>query len=157
MKQQGSRAFSLMEVMIVLIILGLLASLVVPRVRNHLEKSKYRTSKLNLQTVAKAMETYYVENDQYPVFSRWEEISSANSPLLEYLNEVPAKDKWNRTYEGRSTASSYIMSGQGMPGAEDRYPPYHFVTGAVEQSGALPTTPGGPVPAGDATDEFPEP
>ena len=126
------RAFSLIEVLIVIAILGLIASLIVPQVRNNTDKAKYRLSVLNLQEVAKAMEKHYLEKGVYPVFASWSDLAAGESPLLEYLNDIPTGDQWGRRYNIQaSTESEYIFEGfkiEGKLGIE--YPDYAFTNGA---------------------------
>lgn len=125
--------FSLIEVIIVLVILGLLASLVAPRYRNHLDKSKYQTSQLQLKEVGKALEAYYMDHGKYPSIQNWDELASEHSPLQEYLSEIPKGDAWGRAYLGRSTETQYEFTGQSIPNPKlaDRYPEYTCRPGPV--------------------------
>lgn len=60
------RRFSLMELMIVLLILGLLAALVVPNLMKKADKAKYKTGVLQLKLVSNAIKDYYLDMDVYP-------------------------------------------------------------------------------------------
>ena len=57
MKQQG---FTLIEVMVVIVILGVLAALIVPNVMGRGEKAKVDTTAITLKTVAGALKQYKI-------------------------------------------------------------------------------------------------
>lgn len=132
-----SRAFSLMEVLIVLVILGLLVSLVAPMARERINKAKYQTSVIDLHAVAKAMEEYQIEHGHYPNFNSWSDVSHKDSPLREYVTKIPPTDEWDRPYQGRSTPQEYIFKGEAIPLQKlvKNYPSYGFVPGPKRLEG----------------------
>lgn len=124
------RAFSLIEVLIVVGILALVASLTVPVVKGNQDKAKYQTSIINLHEVAKSMEKHYLEKGHYPEFSSWDEVSAEQSPLLEYINDVPKTDAWGRSYTIEGTKTEYKMEGFAIPGKlGDEFEDYYYLTG----------------------------
>ena len=125
-----NRAFSLIEILIVLAILGLIASLVVPVVKRNKDKAAYEVSVINLYQVAKAMEKHYLETGKYPVFQKWDEVTGVDSPLKEYLNDVPTEDGWGRKYTVNSSESEYELGGFGISGKLGvAYPDFTYVPG----------------------------
>ncbi|RKY37544.1 MAG: hypothetical protein DRP78_00800 [Candidatus Omnitrophota bacterium] len=60
-----NKGFSLIEMIMVVIIVGLLASIAVPNYRKMLERSKYAQAKNNLQSMRNALTDYYTENDVF--------------------------------------------------------------------------------------------
>ncbi len=136
-------AFSLMEVLIVLVILGLLISLVAPKAQERLHKAKYQTSIINLKAIAGAMEEYQTEHGKYPVFSSWNEVCAPQSPLREYVTEIPTGDGWGRSYRAQSTETEYQFSGEALPKSKlaDRFPAYAFVPGPTRLSGQINSLP----------------
>lgn len=58
--------FSLIEIMVVLVIIGLLASVVTINVRGYLIKAKQNTARMEIATLCDALESYYTANDRYP-------------------------------------------------------------------------------------------
>ena len=62
-KQAG---FTLIEVMVVIVILGVLAALIVPNVMGRGEKAKVDTTAITLKTVAGALKQYKIDNGKYP-------------------------------------------------------------------------------------------
>ncbi len=61
--QQG---FTLIEVMVVIVILGILAALIVPNVMGRGEKAKMDTTVIALNSTASALDQYKVDNNRYP-------------------------------------------------------------------------------------------
>ena len=80
-KQSG---FTLIEVMVVIVILGVLAALIVPNVMGRGEKAKVDTSKITLSSVASALDQYKLDNGRYP---------SMQDGGLEALIKQPASAK----------------------------------------------------------------
>jgi len=60
------KAFSLMEVMVVLIILGLLAAFVLPNLTGKSEEAKEKIVCIQMKSVGQALKLYYLDNSSYP-------------------------------------------------------------------------------------------
>ena len=126
MKQQG---FTLIEVMVVIVILGVLAALIVPNVMGRGEKAKVDTTAITLKTVAGALKQYKIDNGKYPSMQDGglnaliTKPESAKNWLPDgYLNGHYPKDSWDNDIQ-------YVI-----PGSEGRpYDLYSF--GADGQSG----------------------
>jgi general secretion pathway protein G len=58
--------FTLIEVMVVIVILGVLAALIVPNVMGRGEKAKVDTTAITLKGVAGALDQYKLDNSRYP-------------------------------------------------------------------------------------------
>lgn len=125
------RAFSLIEILIALAIVALAASLVVPVVNGNRDRAAYRVSIENLRQVSKAMENHYLEKGVYPVFSDWSQLSAENSPLREYINDIPTGDAWGRPFViESSTETEYKFSGFAIEGKlSEEYPDYYYIPG----------------------------
>jgi len=63
---RGQRAFSLVEVMIVIVIMGLLAGVVTVNVRGYLTRARRDTARSEIATIIKALDTFYAANSKYP-------------------------------------------------------------------------------------------
>jgi general secretion pathway protein G len=104
-----TRAFSLIEVMVVLVIIGLLASVVTVNVRGHLMKAKQNTARMEIATLCDALESYYTSNDRYPTNDEGLSVLTRTStsqpePLIK---QMPV-DPWGRAYQ-------YNQPGRGAP------------------------------------------
>ncbi|WKY47117.1 prepilin-type N-terminal cleavage/methylation domain-containing protein [Eubacteriaceae bacterium ES3] len=61
-----NKGFTLAELMVVLVILGLLASVAVPRFLTVIENSQKKTDETNIRIVESALELYRIEKGEYP-------------------------------------------------------------------------------------------
>ncbi len=62
---QDESGFSLTELLVVIVIIGILASLALPKFLNVITKAKSTEAKLMLKQVYQLQDTYYMENDVY--------------------------------------------------------------------------------------------
>lgn len=125
-----NKAFSLLEILIGLAIIGLIASIAHPMWKNTKNKANYEVSRLQLTEVAKAMEKHYLEKGKYPVFTDWAQLSSGETPLLEYTTEVPKTDPWGRDYRViESSEDKYLLEALGVPNKESEYPDFTYQDG----------------------------
>ncbi len=84
-----ARGFTLLELLVVLVILGLLAGLVGPQVMKHVGASKTKTARLQIEELSTALDVYRLETGQYP----------RSDEGLEVLVQKPASaDRWNGPY-----------------------------------------------------------
>jgi general secretion pathway protein G len=108
-QRSAEAGFSLIELLVVLVILVLLASLVAPRVIGYLGSSRSKAAKVQIQSLATALELYKVDIGRYPTTTEGlkalaEPPSTGatgwNGPYLT-KREVP-RDPWGRPYGYRS-------------------------------------------------------
>ncbi|MBT3309500.1 MAG: type II secretion system major pseudopilin GspG [Gammaproteobacteria bacterium] len=129
-KQRSAQTgFTLMEVMVVIVILGILATLVVPRVMERPEEARMTKARLDIQSIGQALDLYRLDTHDYPTtaqglralkeqpdgVTRWRKGG--------YLSKVPS-DPWSNDYiylspglHGDYDLLSYGADGQ--PGGED--------------------------------------
>lgn len=104
-RQQG---FTLLEILVVLVILGLLASLVGPQVFRQLASSKTKTAALQIEELGAALDLYRLEVGQYPstregldaLIERPSGVSLWNGPYLK--KKVIREDPWGNPYQYRA-------------------------------------------------------
>ncbi len=87
--------FSLLEVMVVVVIIGLLAGAVAIKVSDHVDRAKLNRAKSDIAIICDAVETFYAEHGRYPT----------NEEGLSVLSIQSTRDPWERDYE-------YISPGQ---------------------------------------------
>jgi general secretion pathway protein G len=102
--KQLQRGFSLIEIMVVVVILGILAALVVPKIINRPDEARIVKAKQDVLAIQNALELYKLDNGFYPstdqgLMALVEKPTSSPVPLdwKSYLKSVP-KDPWNRDY-----------------------------------------------------------
>ena len=100
MQRNRRQNFTLIEIMIVVVIIGMIASLAVPRLMGNLEKAKVETTKSNLSTLKTAVRSFKMDIGEYP--TRLEELLTTNGsekwdgPYLE-MKSLP-KDGWDMDF-----------------------------------------------------------
>ena len=102
---RSRRAFTLIEVMVVVVILGILAAIIVPRVVARPEQAKMVKAKADVQNLDDALELYNLDNGNYP--STAQGLSALvtkpdGSPIpanwTGYLKQMPT-DPWGNPYQ----------------------------------------------------------
>lgn len=84
----NQRGFSLIELLIVMVILGLLASLVGPKMFGKLGMAKQKTAKTQIEMLMTAMDSYRLDVGKYP----------SSQEGLDALVENSGSDKWAGPY-----------------------------------------------------------
>ena len=94
-RRKGQRGFTLIEIMVVVIIIGILASLAVVKVSDHLNKSKIAATEANIKTIRLGMASYEMDQGQNP-----KQISDLVTGEKHYLDQetVPV-DGWGSEFK----------------------------------------------------------
>jgi prepilin-type N-terminal cleavage/methylation domain-containing protein/prepilin-type processing-associated H-X9-DG protein len=83
MKNKYSRAFTLVELLVVIATIGILAALAIPVFTGVIERAKATKDMSNLRQIGMAMQTLLNDNDQLlPVTTTWPGISTSTTPVL---------------------------------------------------------------------------
>lgn len=95
------RGFSLVEIMIVIVIIGLLAGVVTVNVRRYLIKAKQNVARQDIATIVHALDSFWAEYDRYPTNEEGLEAlirpTEKNPEPLLAGKEIP-RDPWDRAY-----------------------------------------------------------
>ncbi|EKE75976.1 type II secretion system major pseudopilin GspG [Gallaecimonas xiamenensis] len=121
--------FTLLELLVVLVILGLLASLVGPQVIKQLSSSKTKTAALQIEELRSAVELFRLEVGRYPtnnegldaLVARPSGVTIWNGPYL--TKKVVRKDPWGNDYHYRFPGEYgdfdiYSLGSDNAPGGE---------------------------------------
>lgn len=114
---QKAKAFTLVELMLVVIIVGILASMVMPKLTGRAERARRAAAKADLEAnIPSALDLYEMDHGQYP--QSLESLTETDESGGPYLKKIP-KDPWNNTYHyQRLDAVSYKLSSLGRDGIE---------------------------------------
>jgi general secretion pathway protein G len=124
-----NRGFTLIEIMVVVIILGLLALLVAPRVIGRLATAKDKTARAQIELFGTALDTYRLDNGQYPTTQQGLEALWTRPPTPPqprnwagpYLRKRIPLDPWSNPYvyrsPGEANPESYDLLSLGADGA----------------------------------------
>lgn len=127
-KQSG---FTLIEVMVVIVILGVLAVLVVPNVMGRGEKAKVDTTHITLKSVAGALDQYKLDNGHYPTMQEGGLDALVQQPANAknwlpggYVKGGYPKDSWDNDLQYNNPGSEgraydlYSFGADGKQGGE---------------------------------------
>ena len=129
MKTQSG--FTLIEVIVVLVILGILASIITPNVIGNVDKSRVVKAKQDMRAMESALQMYRVDNFQYPSTDQGLQAlvekpiggrEAKNWQEGGYLKKIP-KDPWQNDYQYISPGESgdydlYTLGADGVPGGD---------------------------------------
>ena len=100
MKKTSREGFTLLELLVVIVIIGLLAGYVAPRYFSQVGKSEIQVAKAQIESLEKAIDQYRLDKRRYPTA---EEGLAAVQP---YLKKALPNDPWDRPYVYRTPGSS---------------------------------------------------
>ncbi len=128
MNTQKQTGFTLIEVMIVVVILGILASIIVPKIMGRPDEARAAKAKQDIRAVTAALDLYRLDNFTYPTTEQGLEAlvtqpsglaAGANWKKGGYLDSLPT-DPWNKPY-------LYLQ-----PGTHGEFDLYSFGADGVE-------------------------
>jgi general secretion pathway protein G len=133
--RQSQRGFSLIEIMVVLVIIGLLVSIVAPNVLNQADDARVQKVYADFSSIETALSMYRLNNYSYPS-SEQGLAALVEKPVIDpipanwkkggYLKDIPI-DPWGRPYLYLSPAEFsdddvdiYSLGADGVTGGEDQ-------------------------------------
>ena len=121
--------FTLIELMVVLVILGVLAALVVPSIVGRTDDARITAARTDIAAISQALKLYRLDNGRYPTAAQGlaalnakPTVAPVPSNWKPYIEKLP-NDPWGRTYgyaqpgvKGEIDVFSY--GADGKPGGE---------------------------------------
>ena len=128
---RGQRGFTLLEVMVVVVILGILAALVVPKIISRPDEARVIAARQDTASLLQALKLYRLDNQRYPTTEQGLQAllakpTSAPVPLNwkpgGYVERLP-KDPWGSPYQYlnpgvRGDIDVFSYGADGAPGGE---------------------------------------
>ena len=116
--------FTLVELLVVLVILGLVMGLAGPRVLGYLSSSREKAAKLQIESFSSALDLYFLDIGRYPSTSEGLQALVQRPPAVDswsgpYLKQAAVpQDPWGRPYEYRAPGKSgpYAILSSGADG-----------------------------------------
>jgi len=129
MKGKNISGFTLIELLIVMIILGLIASLVGPRMFGRVSSAKTGTARTQIELLGSALDAYRLDNGAYPTTAQGlnalrEQAQGLKTWRGPYLPKPVPLDPWDRPYFYKSPGDHgdydlYSYGLDGQPGGEE--------------------------------------
>ena len=100
---RAQRGFTLIEIMVVVVIIGLLAAIVAPNLIGNIDRAAVTRARGDIRSIETALNLYRLDNFRYPTTDQGLEVLVTNPGAAvapnwkAYLNSVPS-DPWNQPY-----------------------------------------------------------
>ena len=105
LRQAASRGFTLIELMVVLVIIGLLAALIVPNVLDRADDARLTAARTDVSNIMQSLKLYRLDNQRYPTGEQGLQAlvtkpttSPVPSNWRPYLEKLP-QDPWGQPYK----------------------------------------------------------
>ena len=125
----AQRGFTLIEVMVVVVIIGLLAAIVAPNLIGNIDRAAVTRARGDIRSIETALNLYRLDNFRYPTSDQGlnalvENPGETVAPNWKaYLNSLPS-DPWNQPYQyaypgTRGEFDVFSYGADGQEGGED--------------------------------------
>ena len=123
---RSQEGFTLIELMVVILIIGLLATIVVQNLKGATDKAKRIKAQADISAFKTALDRYYLDNGSYPstdqgltalVSAPSNGKVPADYPAGGYIEKIP-NDPWGNPYVYQSDGDNYVLKSYGADGVE---------------------------------------
>jgi general secretion pathway protein G len=123
-RRRLEEGFTLIEIMVVILILGLLATIVVQSLRGATDKAKVTKAEADISEIKTALDRYYLDNGYYPTSDQGLTalVTAPTSGQIPsnyedggYIEKLPL-DPWGTPYFYQSDGNSYVLKSFGADG-----------------------------------------
>ena len=95
-KHLNMQGFTLIELMVVMVIIGLLAAAVAPKIFGRVDKARQQDDQAQIELLGQALDLYRLEKHKYPTTDEGLEA------IRPYLKKDLPKDPWGNNYDYQS-------------------------------------------------------
>ena len=131
MKMKRQEGFTLIEIMVVIVIIGILAALIVPKIMSRPDDARIVAAKQDIGSIMQAMKLYKLDNHAYPTTEQGLDAlvkKPATPPVPQnwksggYLEKLPV-DPWGKPYQYLNPGlhgeiDVFSFGADGTPGGE---------------------------------------
>jgi general secretion pathway protein G len=128
-RRHSSSGFTLLELLVVMVIIGLLAGYVAPRYFSQVGKSEVKVAQAQIVALGKALDTYRLDTGRYPTTEQGLNalmVRPQNEPKWQgpYLQKAVPLDPWGRVYQYKMPGEHgdfdlWSFGKDGQPGGND--------------------------------------
>jgi general secretion pathway protein G len=129
LRRRLERGFTLVEIMVVVVIIGILGALVVPKLLGRTGESRVTAAKVDISTLMQALKLYKLDNQRYPTTEQGLQslmTKPTNGPAANgwknggYIDKLP-KDPWGSQYQYlapgiHGEVDLFSLGADGQPG-----------------------------------------
>lgn len=124
-KIRGNSGFTLIEILLVVVIIGILAALAAPRLGGRVQEAQINAAKSDVQAIGTSLKLYELDNGNFPanlqaLVSKPGGANNWRGPYFE-KNAVPV-DPWKNPYQysfpGQQNSHSYDLKSLGPDGVD---------------------------------------
>ncbi len=123
---KAQKGFSLMELLIALMIIGVIATLGIRGYSKYADRARYTTANDKIKLMAEGLEQHYLVFGKYPEGGTWESLAGPESVLVK-KNYIPANmpinDPWGQPFEAKVSKGTYELKCAGDPNDQEERPP----------------------------------
>ena len=129
-RRRRQAGFTLIEIMVVMVIIGLLMALVGPNLIGRSEKAKSQAAAMQIERLGTVLDTFRLDVGRYPTTQEGLQVLVQRPMGVDrwdgpYINKGVPKDPWDRPYIYRSPGEAgrpydlYSLGADGAPGGTD--------------------------------------
>jgi general secretion pathway protein G len=120
-KNKLRRAFTLVEMLLVITIIGILAALVIPKMMGRSEQARQAAARADISSIKTALDAFEVDNGFYPknandLLQQPNNAKNWHGPYLDKFPQDPWGNNYEYTYPGKHNLNGYDLWSDGPDG-----------------------------------------